>query len=263
MMQPDEQQPIRMHAGSPSISIPIPGSPRPLSALPQMPAGSINAEKIQSDWFALLVASRSQPLSKIIYSLALKRWLDVIAACVLLIALTPLLALVALVMYIQSPGPVIYRQVRIGKHGEPFTIYKFRTMILDRRGQRKAFDGDERRKSHKTPRDPRVTAVGHFLRRTSIDELPQLFNILRGDMSFVGPRPELPEIVMRYEDWQHQRHVVTPGLSGWWQVEGRSDLPMHENTELDIYYVTHQSATLDLKIVVRTFRALASRGGAF
>jgi lipopolysaccharide/colanic/teichoic acid biosynthesis glycosyltransferase len=263
MMQPDEQRPIRMHAGSPSILIPVPGSQRPLSALPLAPVSSASAEKIQSDWLALLAASQTQPMSKVLYNLALKRWFDVIAASLLLAVLAPLLALIALVMRIQSPGPAMYRQTRIGKHGEPFTIYKFRTMIPDRRGQRKPFDGEDRRKRHKTARDPRVTAAGQFLRRTSIDELPQLVNILRGDMSFIGPRPELPEIVMRYEDWQHQRHLVTPGLSGWWQVEGRSDLPMHENTGLDIYYVAHQSDMLDLKIVLRTFRALVSRGGAF
>lgn len=223
----------------------------------------IDSDAAQADWLAFLNVSQYQPVSNVLYSVAIKRWCDVIASGMLLLALAPLLALVALVIRMEAPGQVVFRQTRVGRGGQPFTIYKFRTMIPDRRSSQKGIDGEERRQRHKTQNDPRVTRIGRLLRRTSIDELPQLYNILLGDMSFIGPRPELPEIVRRYQDWQHQRHLVTPGLSGWWQVHGRSDLPMHENTEMDIYYVTNQSFRLDLHIVLRTFKALLSRGGAF
>ncbi len=138
-----------------------------------------------------------------------------------------------------------------------------RTMIPDRRKERLPFGETDCRQRHKTPNDPRLTRVGKFLRRTSIDELPQLLNVVRGQMSLVGPRPELPEITERYAAWRHRRHLVRPGLTGWWQVQGRSDLPMHENTELDLYYVEHGSFRLDLRIVLRTFHILFSRKGAF
>ena len=216
-----------------------------------------------ASWLAFLASAERQPLSRVLYSLVIKRMLDMLAAGVMLVMLAPLLAVAALVIRLESPGQVIYRQTRVGRNGVPFTIYKFRTMIPDRRRQLAPLPGEDRRKRHKTQNDPRVTAVGRFLRRTSIDELPQLFNILKGDMSFVGPRPELPQIVEKYQDWQLERHLVTPGLSGWWQVTGRSDLPMHEHTELDIYYVVNQSFTLDARIVLLTFKALLSRGGAF
>lgn len=214
-------------------------------------------------WLAFLATAPKQPLSKVLYSLVLKRVLDVLAASILLLFLAPLLAIVALLIRLESSSEVIYRQPRVGRDGKLFTIYKFRTMIPDRRQRSVPIPIEDRRQRHKTERDPRVTRIGRFLRRSSIDELPQLVNILKGDMSFVGPRPEMPQIVERYEDWQHQRHLVTPGLSGWWQVMGRSDLPMHEHTDLDIYYVVNQSLLLDAKIVLRTFKALLSRGGAF
>jgi lipopolysaccharide/colanic/teichoic acid biosynthesis glycosyltransferase len=232
-------------------------------ARPEQATPAVNSDASQQTWMTFLATSQEQPIERVLYSLLFKRWFDALAAGILLVALAPLLALVALLIRLESPGQVIFRQTRIGRNGTPFTIYKFRTMIPDRRQRTLPVEGEERRKRHKTESDPRVTTVGRFLRRSSIDELPQFFNILRGDMSFIGPRPELPQIVDNYAEWQHQRHLVTPGLSGWWQVEGRSDLPMHENTELDIYYVMNQSFTLDAKIVVRTFRALLSRGGAF
>jgi lipopolysaccharide/colanic/teichoic acid biosynthesis glycosyltransferase len=214
-------------------------------------------------WLAFQASAPGQPLRRVLYTLVFKRLFDIIGAAVLLIALAPLFAIVALIIRLESPGQIIYRQQRVGRNGELFTIYKFRTMIPDRRKSNGPTPLHDRRKRHKTRTDPRVTRSGKFLRRTSIDELPQFFNILKGDMSFIGPRPEMPSIVEKYEDWQHQRHLVTPGLSGWWQVTGRSDLPMHEHTDLDIYYVVNQSFMLDLKIVLLTFRALLSRGGAF
>lgn len=217
----------------------------------------------QHAWLNVLEASQHLSTSKVIYGLLIKRWLDVVGASLLLICLAPLLVVVTLLIRVSSPGPAIYRQQRIGKDGEPFVIYKFRTMTPDRRQRNEPISGPDRRRRHKTEHDPRVTRLGRFLRQTSIDELPQLFNVLRGEMSFIGPRPEMPKIVEQYEDWQHRRHIVRPGLSGWWQISGRSDRPMHENTELDIYYVAHQSFSLDLYIFLQTFRALFRRDGAF
>jgi lipopolysaccharide/colanic/teichoic acid biosynthesis glycosyltransferase len=121
----------------------------------------------------------------------------------------------------------------------------------------------ERRRTHKTRRDPRVTPLGRFLRRTSMDELPQLWNILRGDMSMVGPRPELPEIVAGYEEWQHERHAVRPGLTGWWQVNRPPDRLMHEVVELDVYYVRNRTIWLDAKIMAQTVGAVLRGTGAF
>lgn len=192
-----------------------------------------------------------------------KRWLDVVGALLLLVVLSPLLAVIALAIWIDSGRPIIFRQTRIGQYGRPFVVYKFRTMRPDRRRRQLPYHGPERRKRHKTARDPRVTRVGRLLRRTSLDELPQLVNVLRGDMSLVGPRPELPEIVARYAAWQHERHLVRPGLTGWWQVQSRGDQLMHERTDLDVFYVRNQSFWLDLRILIRTIPSLLSRAGAF
>jgi lipopolysaccharide/colanic/teichoic acid biosynthesis glycosyltransferase len=143
-------------------------------------------------------------------------------------------------------------------------MLKFRTMRAERRLRPSGPpSGAERRRRHKSIGDPRVTRVGHVLRRTCFDELPQLLNVLRGEMSLVGPRPELPSIVDTYEPWQHWRHLVTPGITGWWQVNRAADQLMHEATELDIYYVQHHSLLLDLKIIARTFGAVIDGRGAY
>src|SRR5947209_4902151 len=147
-----------------------------------------------------------------------QRWakpaIDVTVAAGLFLVLLPVLAAVALAVRVSLGRGVLFRQERIGLRGRPFTIYKFRTMASDRRGQDLPFVGQDRRRTHKHPNDPRHTALGRVLRKLSIDELPQLFNVLRGDMSLVGPRPELPNVVSRYEPWQHQRHVVKPAITG-------------------------------------------------
>ncbi len=200
---------------------------------------------------------------RVLYIAVIKPAFDFAMAVVLVVLLSPLLPVVAVAIRLENRGPVIYRQTRIGRRGEPFTVWKFRTMIPDRRSNNAPYSGPERRMRHKTRTDPRVTHLGKLLRRTSVDELPQLFNVLRGEMSLVGPRPELPDIVARYAPWQHQRHLVRPGITGWWQVRGRSELPMHEHTELDVYYVVHQSPALDLRILAETVRAVVGRSGAF
>jgi lipopolysaccharide/colanic/teichoic acid biosynthesis glycosyltransferase len=200
---------------------------------------------------------------RLFYALVLKRGIDVVVACLALLGLLPLLLVIAVMIRLDSRGPVIFTQQRIGRGGQPFTLYKFRTMqhkpraglewLLDENGQLR----------HKLREDPRLTRVGRWLRRTSMDELPQLINIVKGDMSLIGPRPELPEIVARYEPWQHDRHLVRPGLTGWWQVSGRSDLPMHENTELDLFYVRRLSFQLDWRIALKTVRVVFKGLGAY
>jgi lipopolysaccharide/colanic/teichoic acid biosynthesis glycosyltransferase len=194
-----------------------------------------------------------------------KRTLDMVVATVLLIALVWVFALIAILVKMSSPGPVFFRQVRIGRHGQPFTMIKLRTMCPERR-RRNAGPPDgvpDRRRRHKSRRDPRVTHIGRLLRRSCLDELPQLWNVLRGEMSLVGPRPELPEIVARYEAWQHARHLVTPGITGWWQVNRDRQRLMHEATELDLHYVRNQSLWLDLLILARTLGSVVRGSGAF
>ena len=214
-------------------------------------------------WLTYLDVADEISVWRVLYMRWIKRALDMAGAFCLLVALSPLLLLIMAAIRIESRGSMIFRQDRVGKDGSIFTIYKFCTMIPDRRDRQVPYLGAERRRRHKTPKDPRVTRVGALLRSTSLDELPQIFNVLKGEMSFVGPRPELPSIVARYEPWQHERHLLRPGLSGWWQVTGRSDLPMHENTELDIYYVQYCSFLLDVRIFLKTFGALIGRRGAF
>lgn len=181
----------------------------------------------------------------------IKRGMDV-AGGLLGMGITALLYLpITLAIKWDSPGPVIYAQERIGKGGRSFKIYKFRTMHCDRWGQaEKPASGDER-----------VTRVGRFLRRSSLDELPQFWNVLRGDMSLVGPRPELKELEAHYQDWQRRRFQVKPGLTGWWQVNGRKQ-PMHAYIDEDIYYVDHLSLALDIHILLRTLGAVVSGKGA-
>ena len=208
-------------------------------------------------------ATNWPPAPHPLYQATVKRAFDATSAAIVLLLLWPLFLAVALAIRLDSPGPVIYKQQRVSLDGAPFTMYKFRSMTWDPDHNVRFFVGPDGAVVHKMAHDPRVTQVGQWLRHTSIDELPQLVNILKGDMSVIGPRPELVEIVATYEPWQHRRHVVRPGLTGWWQVCGRDDRPMEECTELDLYYVDHLSPLLDLKILVRTIAQVVSCEGAF
>jgi lipopolysaccharide/colanic/teichoic acid biosynthesis glycosyltransferase len=165
-----------------------------------------------------------------------------------LLATSPVLGIAALAVKLADGGPVLYRQSRVGRDGRGFDLLKLRTMVVDaeRQGAGYAVDRD----------DPRITRVGRVLRRLSIDELPQLWNVLRGDMSLVGPRPTLRYQVERYDERQRHRLDVKPGLTGWAQVHGRAALPWDERIELDLWYVEHRSPWLDLKILARTPLAL-------
>lgn len=193
-----------------------------------------------------------------------ERWvkptMDRVAAALLLTALCPILAAIALAVRARLGQGVIFRQDRVGRDGDPFVMYKFRTMHPDRRSGDMGFDGLDRRQTHKTNADPRHTRLGMFLRRYSLDELPQLWNVLRGDLSLVGPRPELVDVVRRkYEPWQHRRHVVRPGLTGLWQVTQRDDMgEMHRHVDVDLRYIQHLSLRLDLAIVVMTIPSLVN-----
>ncbi|MFE9050785.1 exopolysaccharide biosynthesis polyprenyl glycosylphosphotransferase [Streptomyces rubiginosohelvolus] len=194
-----------------------------------------------------------------------KNVLDRTGALFGLLALAPLLLAVALSVRLSSRGPVFHRQVRQGQHNRPFTMWKFRTMVADAE-QLKAqlavvneVDGP----LFKMRSDPRVTPVGRMLRRTSIDELPQLVNVLLGHMSLVGPRPPLPEEASRYDEREHRRLTVKPGLTGLWQVSGRSDLSWQETVSLDLWYVDNWSVAADMGLLARTVRAVTDGRGAY
>ncbi len=183
----------------------------------------------------------------------MNRALDAISAAAGLLVAGPFLAAAALAIKIDDGGPVLYRQTRVGKDGVDFELLKLRTMIVDaeQRGAGYAVDKG----------DARITRVGRFLRRTSIDELPQLWNVVRGEMSMIGPRPTLRYQVERYTERQHRRLDVLPGLTGWAQIHGRASLPWAERIELDVWYVENRSPAVDLKILLRT--PLALFGGTY
>ncbi|MET0909275.1 MAG: sugar transferase [Ilumatobacteraceae bacterium] len=184
-----------------------------------------------------------------------KPFLDrVIAVSAALVAAVPMLVIAAVVA-LSMGRPVFFRQRRVGLNGETFEVLKFRTMRPDRRGERLSVEED-RRVTHKSSRDPRHTQVGMFLRKYSLDELPQILNVLRGDMSIVGPRPELPEVVEKYPQGLERRHAVKPGLTGLWQISARGDGPMHEHGEWDLAYVERVSLRTDVSIIVRTPKAM-------
>ena len=193
----------------------------------------------------------------------MKRAFDICLVLFALIPALPVMGVLALMIFLEDGAPVLFRQKRVGENGRLFEMLKFRTMVRNAeelRPQVEKLDEDGNL-IHKTRDDPRVTRMGRFLRRFSLDELPQLFNILAGTMSLVGPRPEMPYLVERYQPWQRKRFAVPPGLTGWWQVNGRSDKPMHLHTEDDLYYIQNYSIWLDLQIIVRTiWVVLVGRG---
>lgn len=196
---------------------------------------------------------------------AVKRGFDLLASIGLFLVLWPFLLLIALLIKLDSPGPVIYRARRVGENGKLFDMLKFRTMKVGAdKLQYQATEVDESGKIvYKTKGDPRVTRFGRFLRKTSLDELPQLFNVIKGEMSLVGPRPEQPFITESYAEWQWGRLAVPPGVTGWWQVSGRSDLPLHLNTQYDLYYVRNYSFLLDLRILLKTVVVVLKGRGAY
>ncbi len=195
----------------------------------------------------------------------LKRLMDLVLGTLILVAALPVMAAIATAIKLDSPGPVLFRQRRVGENGRLFTMYKFRTMVPDAEARQHDINTytPDGKVVHKRPDDPRVTRLGRWLRRFSLDELPQLFNVLRGEMSLVGPRPELPWIVERYEPWQYQRLAVPQGMTCWYVVNGRSEVPMHLNTQEDLRYIREFSLLTDLKILWKSVGAVLKRRGAF
>jgi lipopolysaccharide/colanic/teichoic acid biosynthesis glycosyltransferase len=183
------------------------------------------------------------------------RALDLVVASLALALGSPLLAVAALLIKLESRGPVFYRQRRVGRGGDPFELWKLRTMVP---GAEAIGAG-----IYVVEGDPRITRVGRLLRRFSLDELPNLVNVLKGEMAIVGPRPTVQEQVDRYTDRQRRRLEVKPGITGWAQVNGRASLPWPERIELDVWYVEHRSLTLDLRILARTARLLATGHGLY
>ena len=194
-----------------------------------------------------------------------KRLFDIVAGAVALLLTGPIFAVLAVLIHLDSAGPVFFKQERVGENGRVFRMFKFRTMVLGAERKEQEFQKAETLTvvNHKQLTDTRVTRIGRCLRRWSLDELPQLFNVIRGDMSLVGPRPELPWLVARYSPWQRRRLAVPQGMTGWWQVRGRGDKPMHLHTDEDLYYVYHYSLWLDVKIIAKTFKAVWQGRGAF
>ncbi len=187
-----------------------------------------------------------------------KRLIDIIASTCGLIILFPILVIVAIAIKIESKGPIIFFQDRVGLNGIKFKMYKFRSMVVDaERYREKLLEQNEMNgPMFKIKNDPRVTKVGKFIRRTSIDELPQLLNILKGDMSLVGPRPSLPKEVEKFSPWMLERLNVKPGLTCYWQISGKNDIQFEDWMKLDIKYVKERGILLDLRLVIRTFFVL-------
>ena len=199
------------------------------------------------------------------YQRMLKRAFDLLVASFIFMLVAPVMVAVAVAIKLDSPGPALFVQPRIGENGRTFNILKFRSMVqnADAMHEQVTTEDEEGNAIHKRPDDFRVTRVGRFIRKASLDELPQLINVIRGDMSLVGPRPELPRIVAQYQSWQRQRFLVPQGVTGWWQVNGRSEKPCHLCTEMDLYYIEHYSFLFDLQILLMTIPALLKGKGAF
>lgn len=199
------------------------------------------------------------------YQRMIKRAFDLVVTFSAMPFVLPVMAAAAAAIKLDSPGPVFFKQKRAGENGRVFSMIKFRTMVQNAEAlQAQVTTVDEQgRPIHKHASDPRITRVGRFLRRTSLDELPQLFNVIRGEMSLVGPRPEMPYLVEKYQNWQRTRFAVPQGMTGWWQINGRSDRPMHLNTEQDLYYVQHYSIWLDLSILLKTVWVVVRGKGAY
>ncbi|MFX3617509.1 MAG: sugar transferase [Sporolactobacillus sp.] len=198
--------------------------------------------------------------------LRMKRFMDIIGTLFGLLLLSPLLLFVSLLIKLDDPhGRAIFKQIRVGQNGKLFYIYKFRSMVVNAEDMLdELVDKNETSGAmFKMKNDPRVTRIGHFLRKTSLDELPQLFNVLKGNMSLVGPRPPLPREVKKYTDYDKQRLLVTPGCTGLWQVSGRSSLGFKEMVKLDLNYINRRNLFVDIQIIFKTVLLLFGSRNAF
>jgi exopolysaccharide biosynthesis polyprenyl glycosylphosphotransferase len=195
----------------------------------------------------------------------IKRIFDLLITTGILIFALPVMGIVALLIWLVDGKPILFTQQRAGENGKVFKIYKFRTMVRNAEAVQKQVETVDTQGEliHKTRHDPRITPLGRFLRRLSLDELPQFFNVMRGNMSLVGPRPELPYLVELYKPWQRKRFSVPQGITGWWQIHGRSDKPMHLHTEDDLYYIQNYSIWLDIQILMQTLWIILRGKGAY
>jgi lipopolysaccharide/colanic/teichoic acid biosynthesis glycosyltransferase len=196
-----------------------------------------------------------------VYDRFLKRCIDVVGSLFCLVVLLPVIAGTALAVRLVLGSNVFFCQERVGRNGRPFRMIKFRSMQQDRRADRADFDGSDRRQTHKSLDDPRHTPVGRFIRKWSLDELPQLFNVVKGEMSLVGPRPELLRVAQAHNLIDHPRHLVRPGITGLWQVSRERSSLLHENAHVDAEYVSHITFLGDVKILLRTVGAVRKARG--
>lgn len=225
---------------------------------PQRPAASLALQRLEAG--LAFVPTEGNPST--LYRRA-KRALDVLGAGVLLVLSAPLLAATYAVLWVTTRGKPIFRQVRLGLGGRPFVMYKFRTMTLDAAQRQHEVANEKDGVIFKNRRDPRITRIGRILRKTSIDELPQLINVLKGEMSLVGPRPPVPGEVARYRPWQRRRLAVKPGLTCLWQVSGRSEIGFEDWVRMDLWYARHQSFWLDVRLLLKTPWAVLRGHGAY
>lgn len=188
----------------------------------------------------------------------IKRLIDIVGSFLGLVLISPLLLILCVAIKLDSKGPIIFAQKRIGKNGVPFYMYKFRSMIVDAEERLGALKEKNEMSGpmFKIKDDPRITKVGRFIRKTSMDELPQLLNILKGEMTFVGPRPNLPKEVEKFDDWMKIKLIAKPGLTCYWQVMGRNDVDFEDWMKLDLKYVQDRNTWLDIKLILKTFKVL-------
>ena len=242
------------------------------------PVGTSDAPLLEPAEFMRSIRGKS-PCDRLFANLAVRNWLllltvraatrralDIVGAIAGLGLLAPLLLITATAIRIESPGPVLFRQVRVGKRGRLFTMFKFRSMRITAEAEQQALYANNESADgviFKMKRDPRVTRVGRLIRRLSIDELPQLLNVLRGDMSIVGPRPAVPAEVEQYDLQARKRLQTKPGLTCLWQISGRSELAFSEQIDLDLRYLQARSLTKDIEIIAKTVPAVIAGRGAY
>lgn len=219
------------------------------------PGRTLRAVRRRAAWHSAQAAAR-----------VAKRTFDIVASSLLLLALSPLFALIAILIRLESKGPIFFLQQRVGKYGRTFPIWKFRSMYVDAEARRVALENNRSMSDgirFKMKKDPRITRVGRFIRKASIDELPQLWNVLKGDMSLVGPRPPIPKEVAEYTLVDRRRLDVVPGITCIWQVSGRADIPFEQQVEMDIDYIEQQSLRTDLALLLKTIPAVLFARGAY
>ncbi|EJO5346054.1 exopolysaccharide biosynthesis polyprenyl glycosylphosphotransferase [Clostridium botulinum] len=209
-----------------------------------------NLEEIQIEY--------KDEYSKSLMYFVIKRIIDLLGSIIGLTLLSPILIITAIVIKIDSKGPIFFIQKRVGKDGQCFNMYKFRSMVIDAEDKLSQLKDKNEMSGpmFKMKNDPRVTKIGSFIRKTSIDELPQLLNVLKGDMSLVGPRPNLPREVMKFTDYQKNKLIAQPGITCYWQVMGRNNIDFEQWIELDIKYVKDRNVWVDIKLIFKTVRVL-------